>query len=104
VDFLFGDNELAAVFSRGESKLFLCLLLLAQASVMAQVLAEPPVLLVDDFGAELDRAAQERLLSLLAGCGAQVFLTSAATELPGPLPKGARRFHVEHGKFREMVE
>jgi DNA replication and repair protein RecF len=104
VDFIHKNNDLASVFSRGESKLFICLLMLAEASVLAAVLGEPPVLLVDDFGAELDPGTQARLLGMLAGTGAQAFLTTTAPALCGALPGGSAKFHVERGRFSEMVE
>jgi DNA replication and repair protein RecF len=99
-----GDTALGATFSRGESKLFIGLLMMAEAAVLTETLAEPPALLLDDFGAELDSRAQARLLELLAGSGAQAFLTTTTASLPRALPPGSRRFHVEHGKFTEMIE
>jgi DNA replication and repair protein RecF len=104
IAFTWKNNGLASVFSRGESKLFVSLLLLAEARVIAEVLGEPPVLLLDEFGAELDTATQDRLLSMLAGSGAQAFLTTAAPERCRPLPGGAAQFHVEHGRCSEMLE
>lgn len=104
VGFIYKNNELSSIFSRGESKLFICTLMLAEAAVLTERLEEPPVLLVDDFGAELDASAQERLLGMLASGQAQAFLTTAGAGVPGVLPEGSARFHVEHGKFREMIE
>jgi DNA replication and repair protein RecF len=104
IDFTHKNNELASTFSRGESKLFICTLMLAEAAVLAERLEEPPVLLMDDFSAELDTQAQQRLLGMLGSGNAQAFLTTAGTAAAGSLPGGSARFHVEHGKFREMVE
>jgi DNA replication and repair protein RecF len=104
IAFTHKNNELASHFSRGESKLFICTLMLAEATVLAERLEEPPVLLVDDFSAELDTQAQQRLLAMLGSGKAQAFLTTAGTAAAGSLPGGSARFHVEHGKFREMVE
>jgi DNA replication and repair protein RecF len=78
--------------------------MLAEAAVLAERLEEPPVLLMDDFSAELDTQAQQRLLGMLGSGNAQAFLTTAGTAAAGSLPGGSARFHVEHGKFREMVE
>jgi DNA replication and repair protein RecF len=104
IEFVHKTNDLSAIFSRGESKLFICTLMLAEADVLAEHLEEPPVLLVDDFGAELDSRAQGRLLEMLAAGNAQAFLTTAGAGVPGALPESSARFHVEHGKFREMLE
>ena len=51
-----------------------------------------------------DPGAQARVLRLLADSGAQAFLTTTVVALPGALPAGTQRFHVERGKFTEMVE
>jgi len=104
IEFIYKNNGLSKVFSRGESRLFISVLMLSQAAVMAELLDESPVLLVDDFGAELDAVAQGRLLRLLADSGAQTFLTTTVSTPPDALPEGSRRFHVEHGQFREMIE
>jgi DNA replication and repair protein RecF len=104
IDFIYNNNELASHFSRGESKLFICTLMLAEATVLTEDLEEPPVLLVDDFGAELDTRAQLRLLEMLGSGNAQAFVTTAGTAVPGSLPGGSARFHVEHGKIRKMLE
>jgi len=104
IEFLCENNKLASSYSRGESKLFLCVLMLAEASVMAEMLGEPPVLLIDDFGAELDPGARAHLLGLLKRSRAQAFLTTTVIERPEALPEGALRFHVEQGRLLEMIE
>lgn len=103
VEFFFRNSELSNVFSRGESKLFIALLMLAQSRVFAATLGEDPVLLLDDFGAELDARAEARLLELLAASAAQVFLTTAGRGTDR-LPGDSARFHVEQGRFTKMVE
>jgi DNA replication and repair protein RecF len=83
--------------SRGQQKLLIAALLLAQAALIAAHAGRPPILLVDDFPAELGPAFQARLLAQLAAYGGQVFVTaierSAALE---NVDKNAM-FHVEHG-------
>ena len=73
-------------------------LLLAQASQLAAHAGHWPVLQLDDLASELDRHHQQRVLQVLAGSGAQVFVTGtdpvpalAALDIP------CERFHVEHG-------
>lgn len=97
IAFRIDESEVAARCSRGQSKEFILLLMLAQAGVIAASIEEEPLLLIDDFAAEMDRAAQERLLALLRGWHGQVFLTCVQAGEEWSLPEGAARFHVEHG-------
>jgi len=88
------------VFSRGQQKLLVCVMTLAQALRDDK----PGLILVDDLPAELDPIRRGRLMTALQETGAQVFVT--ATE-PGLISTEGwashKVFHVEHGKFREMV-
>ncbi len=89
------------VLSRGQAKLTVLALLLAQAEHHASVAGAWPVVVLDDLASELDRAHQRRVLQWLLASGAQVFIT--ATEPPPTLHElGApiTRFHVEHGQIR----
>jgi len=61
------------------------------------------VVLIDDFGAELDGAHRARLLQALMAIGCQVVATSTEplTGVLGQLSKDHLRvFHVEHGSVR----
>lgn len=95
--------DLGAQFSRGQSKLFVSLLILALARVVEEG-GEAPILLLDDVGAELDRDRESGLLAAVRSQECQVFLTR--TELPAGWPKTSddARFHVERGGFTKMVE
>ena len=90
-----------SVFSRGQQKLLVCAMTLAQ--VKQQI--EPGILLVDDLPAELDPDRRGRLLKALQETGAQVFIT--ATE-EGLVPLEAwptsKVFHVEHGQFMDVMK
>lgn len=87
--------------SRGQQKVLIAALLLAQAELIRRHAGEAPALLIDDFPAELGGAFQEALLGRLAAYSGQVFLS--AIELDGPLARAAKTgaktavFHVEHG-------
>ena len=83
--------------SRGQQKMLIAALLLAQAELIRGQRGEAPALLIDDFPAELGPAFQEALLGRLRDYPGQVFLT--AIEVAGALksvPESAL-FHVEHG-------
>lgn len=85
--------------SRGQQKLLICALLLAQAALLGQKRRAACVLLVDDLPAELDPMHRNRLLSLLRSLGQQSFVTATEPDLfDRTLLVNQRLFHVEHGK------
>ncbi len=81
-------------FSRGQEKLISLIMLLAQAALHTDLLAEPVILCVDDLNSELDPVHRHRLIQYLRGIHVQVFWTG--TERPVDLPDEACVFHVEH--------
>ena len=87
------------MFSRGQIKRFVLALQLALARVFEDLNGEKPVLLVDDYSAELDEEAQSKVLAQLQSYAGQVFLTS--TEMDAELANLAdsRVFHVERGNI-----
>lgn len=97
----------ADVLSRGQQKLVVCAMKLAQAMLYAKASARPCVFLVDDLPAELDHEHRRLMCRLLANLDCQVFLTCVdADELQGcwdDVPAHALRlFHVEHGTVRQI--
>ncbi|MBF0627206.1 MAG: DNA replication/repair protein RecF [Magnetococcales bacterium] len=76
-------HPVARYGSRGQQQRFAFALKLAEAEWLEELLGEPPVLVLDDPVAELDRAGAEGLMALLSGQGRQVFV--AARE-PGEIP------------------
>lgn len=102
-DMLIKAEELEAqhVLSRGQQKLVAIALLLAAAQTMHT--NNPAVLLVDDLPAELDEQRRAEVLQQLQQIPAQVFITATdAASVPIQRDR-ARWFHVEHGRYREMV-
>ena len=100
-DLLFSNSgeKVSRVFSRGQIKRFVLALQLALARVFEDLNGEKPVLLVDDYSAELDEEAQSKVLAQLQSYAGQVFLTS--TEMDAELANLAdsRVFHVERGNI-----
>lgn len=104
VDFVSGEFSLDSVCSRGQMKLFVATLLLAQARLLEKKTGKRPIYLIDDFAAELDMEAREKFVSLMLEQQAQVFLTS--TEMNGgELPWNTMKmFHVKRGEFTKVVK
>jgi DNA replication and repair protein RecF len=88
--------------SRGQQKLVVATLVLAQISVANAAPGPRGTLLVDDPAAELDRASVERLLHELWGLDAQLVLTGLAQESLEPV-RGYSMFHVEQGRIKPML-
>lgn len=85
--------------SRGQQKLLLCALQLAQARLQRERTGNAGLLLVDDLPAELDATHRKRLLALLEALETQVFVTATDEALVRDAPEGAVMFHVEQGRI-----
>jgi DNA replication and repair protein RecF len=91
-----GSQKLRGRVSRGQQKLLVAALVLAQCRILTDAGLPPPVILVDDFGAELSAEYQSRLAAVLNRYPGQMFIT--AFERPGAFESGSMSmFHVEHG-------
>lgn len=99
---MFDDHRARGWVSRGQQKLVAASLVLGQARLLGPLWDNRGVLLVDDPAAELDADRCERLLELISELPFQVLLTALdAAAVPGIA--AARRFHVEQGRFTEVV-
>lgn len=88
------------VLSRGQQKLVVCALKIAQGFLMRQAQSEGCVYLVDDLTSELDKAHRDALCALLEELRCQVFITGIDDKaLRGCWSAEASlaAFHVEHG-------
>lgn len=87
--------------SRGQQKMLVVAMVLAQAELLAASGACIPVLLLDDFGSELAAEFQGRLAAGLAAYPGQKFIT--AFEPPAAFRgQEGELFHVEHGTIRSL--
>jgi len=92
--------------SRGQQKLLVSALYLAQAALYRQGTGKSCVLLIDDVVAELDVKRRCELLYLLHELGVQVLMTAA--EPPEKVLEETeegltlRVFHVEQGRILDM--
>ncbi len=81
IRFKFNNQEAMNILSRGQQKLFVCALLLAQASLHEKVVNEPVIMLIDDLPAELDENHRLKLLELLQILNIQHVITSTSLQL-----------------------
>ena len=82
--------------SRGQQKLVVISLIVAQARLLGEQ-ARMPTILVDDLPSELDDEHQKTLIKLLEQIPSQKIITSIKADA-GRFPESARLFHVEHGR------
>lgn len=82
--------------SRGQQKLLVAAMVLAQSAHLVSARQMTPILLVDDYGAELGGNSRQSLLDLLLAYQGQVFVTSL--DAPGlVVGDDLKMFHVKHG-------
>lgn len=104
LEFMLSTRPLSSIFSRGRIKQFVATLLLAQSVVIQDMTGRRPIVLIDDFSAEIDGAARSRLLSMLVDRGIQAFLTSTESDPELIDENEVEMFHVEHGNLRKVVK
>lgn len=88
--------------SRGQQKLLVTALVLAQAKQYREALDRPAIVLVDDLASELGEAAQELVLAELGAGREQVFMTSLGAG-KALQQAAASMFHVKHGAVEAML-
>jgi DNA replication and repair protein RecF len=92
------------VLSRGQQKLLVCALRLAQIEHLKSHTGHNCVVMIDDLASELDETKRTVLLDHLQRVGAQTFVT--VTE-PGLVKTDSwetkKLFHVEHGNVNEVL-
>jgi DNA replication and repair protein RecF len=96
-----GGTEAQHRLSRGQQKLLVMALLLASSRAMHA--RGEAVLLIDDLPAELDVARRQDVLKVLVEVGAQAFITTNERSAIPVADAAAKWFHVEHGRYHEVV-
>ncbi|MFM2480755.1 DNA replication/repair protein RecF [Celerinatantimonas sp. YJH-8] len=92
------QGNAAECVSRGQLKLLVCALLLAQGQYAFRVLHKPTIYLIDDFAAELDPNKRALLANYLQSNQAQVFITAIEQQmLEGFNLTDGHLFHVKQG-------
>lgn len=101
---LLADGRPAKQFlSRGQMKLLVFALLLAQAHLLEESLGARGCVLVDDLASELDGGNRAKLLDFLRSRQAQFFITATEPRLVDWTgADDAAMFHVEHGRIARV--
>jgi len=100
-----GSHNAAEVLSRGQQKLVVCALRIAQGHLVSEAKRGQCIYLVDDLPSELDAQHRLALCRLLEQLNCQVFITCVDSTV---LQEGwgeqtpVSMFHVEHGQITQL--
>ncbi len=105
IRFRIGGERGRDVLSRGQQKLFISLLFLAQSILLRELTGKHSLILIDDLAAELDETSRAILVSVLLSTNSQVFITATSlSSLAGVWDELAHTvFHVEHGNIEQVI-
>ncbi len=107
-DFIVKTNTGNAVdiLSRGQQKLLIAALYIAQAAVLKETNAQTPIFAVDDLPSELDQLNQKLMGDWLSDLGSQVFITGIEASCRNSIwpdyetyAEPLKMFHVKHGEL-----
>ena len=89
--------------SRGQMKLLVISLYLAQVKIMSELSTKSVCVLVDDLAAELDAESFKKIMLFLINMNTQVFLTTTNKDLFLEYieENDSKVFHVKHGKIEQ---
>jgi len=93
-----GDRA-AKMLSRGQKKLLVLALLLAQFEINHRILGDAPIVLIDDIAAELDEGNRRFVLEHVVSLGCQLFVTGTDSEVVTRVMEPNHLFYVEQGCF-----
>jgi DNA replication and repair protein RecF len=104
VSFRRNGRELRAYGSRGQQRLGLLALLLAEREELASEHGSAPLLLLDDVMSELDGTRRERLTRLLRKDGQAVITTTELAHVPGSEEPDVTRIAIADGRALQEAE
>ena len=95
---IFVEDVDAGVFaSRGEARTLALTLRLAEASYLAAVREDEPIVLLDDVLSEMDGSRRQRVLEKIAGYGQTIISTTDLEPMPEFFGANAAYFQVDGG-------
>jgi len=97
------NQNASDVLSRGQQKLVICALKIAQGYLFSQYTGRTCIYLLDDLAAELDEVYRERLCDLLSTLDCQLFITSVDEQLFSKSwpSMDVKVFHVKQGELEQ---
>ncbi|HED15695.1 MAG TPA: DNA replication/repair protein RecF [Gammaproteobacteria bacterium] len=107
LEFMIDGTPAESYLSRGQLKMFVICLILAQMKHFQTRQNKSCILLIDDITAELDQRHQQLLIDWASQIDCQTFITAIEAEpllLRAVQKNGGKRFHVERGHVKEVVQ
>lgn len=99
-----GDVDIRESLSRGQQKLLVSSMLIAQALYLHDITTKEPILIYDDLPAELDTHKRSALAGLIQTHPGQVFLSAIDPVSITPLfHMEHNMFHVEQGRISQVI-
>jgi DNA replication and repair protein RecF len=101
-----GAHNAADILSRGQQKLVVCALRIAQGRLLNQARQGQCIYLVDDLPSELDAQHRQALCRLIEELGCQVFITCVDPQIlinDWREDTPVSMFHVEHGRITQAT-
>src|SRR5829696_10525285 len=96
-------RELRAYGSRGQQRLGLLALLLAEREALAESRGTPPLMLLDDVMSELDSGRRGRLVEVLRARGQSLITTTDLAHVPGGDDAGVMRLAIAEGSVLQAA-
>jgi len=96
-------RELRAYGSRGQQRLGLLALLLAERAELAAERGAPPLMLLDDVMSELDAGRRARLVEVLRAGGQSVITTTDLSHVPGAEEPDVERVAIAGGRILQAA-
>jgi DNA replication and repair protein RecF len=97
-------RELRSYGSRGQVRLGLLALLLAEREELAAERGAPPLLLLDDVMSELDATRRARLVEVLRADGQSVITATELGHVPGADDAGVTRVAIAEGRVLQAAD
>ncbi|MCV2886546.1 DNA replication/repair protein RecF [Aestuariibacter sp. AA17] len=97
--------DAAEVLSRGQLRMLVAALQLAQINHLNEKVGKTCVFLLDDIGAELDLGKREKFINNIIANDAQLFVTAIEKQQIPFISNydNKKMFHVEHGHVKEEI-
>lgn len=106
LNILVNDVPVKHFLSRGQQKLLICAMIIAQGKLLERHRNQRLIYLVDDLPAELDLISRQKLMSVLCRQKTQIFITAIESRAISDLINDheckmpVKVFHVKHGILR----
>lgn len=103
IEFLVSGHQASEYLSRGQLRLLVSVLLLAEVKLLNKLKQKSTIFLIDDVSAELDEMKREKFIDTILEYNAQIFITAIDKQQINFIHKykNKKMFHVKHNHVKE---